>query len=175
MSTLQDPSYSSSPPSSSNPTSFWCWNPWGFWKDTPSNTLCCGTSGTVSVTTGLTAGVSASASEAGIGIGASLSTSYAVTCTFNEPKFLIEPIYQGSCNDSWYYSDNQGHNGATPYSATVFEGSVNHAVTSSYNSMWVRDWDILRTVKDGLVHLLMLHMGTQALFTIYLNIFPMSL
>jgi hypothetical protein len=75
-----------------------------------------------------------------MGLGASLSASYAVTCTFTEPKFLVEPIYQGSCNNSWYYSDNQGYKGSAPYSATVFEGSVIHAVTSSYNSMWVRDW-----------------------------------
>ncbi len=140
MSSLLDPSYSPNAPSSSNPTSSWCWNPYGFWKDSPDNPVSCGTSGTVSVTTGLTVGLSAGSSSATMQVSGSLSASYAVTCSFSEPKFCLEPIRQSSSNNSWYFSDNQGFHGTNPYSATVYEGSVIHAVVNNYNSMWVRDW-----------------------------------
>ena len=138
---IEDPSYSPNPASSSNPPSYWSLPSSGFLPiDQPNNAVSWGQSTSVTVTTGITAGVSASASVGVTTVGVGLTGSYSITYSWNEYQFLLEPIYQSMYNDSWYFSDNQGITGSSPYSATSIESSTIYAVQGNYNHVWYRDW-----------------------------------
>lgn len=139
-SSILDPAYSYSAPSPSNPTSSWAFPSNGFIPvDQPNNEISWGQSTSVTVYSGVTVGATAGSSSGATQVGAQLSYTYSVSTTYTESAFLMEPIYQGAYNDSWYFSDNEGVY-SIPYSATSMQSSSIYAVQGAYNHVWVRDW-----------------------------------